>query len=452
MEEKLVDKLIDALWLTPLSVPLFWGIAIAVSIPNVPESWEAITWKTYVLVPLYFLFAIVYTVICIRHNALPRAKNGNSSVLFIIDAESDLFFREIEKKLAAEFEDFSSLEDGKGFKALCVEKKKVQKYNLHNTQDVVDLLQKVNCIFYISVKHRVDLVTNADNFSMQIDYGVLHGDIEEKARQFLLQTDMNNLSAPIKKRRFIKADTIDEMTFTAITLSIICKYVIGLTMLLTGSYLRAYDLFHDAKAALKQDNPEYIAPGFETVLDDRLFCACMAVATYDQDLFFSNKDQALLQDIDSKIEEANRIQPNTYSYFLTKAYVLVALDGDIKQINECIEMCKKNKRQHNWRYSDAFLSAYEDKAAMTIYKKYTQAFKYDQQLNRIVDYIEYILDKHPERYSLHLAAALVYEEMGEKILSKQHYDEYFSLHDDVRLKKVLIDKKRWTPNLSQEKK
>ena len=82
---------------------------------------------------------------------------------------------------------------------------------------------------------------------------------------------------------------------------------------------------------------------------------------------------------------------------------------------------------------------------MLIYRKYNQAFKYNQHLNRIVDYIEYILDNHPDKTSLHLAAALVYDEIGDKILSEQHFNQYFASHDDDRLKKVLVEKKKWTP-------
>lgn len=445
--DTLIDKFLEHFWMKPVSIPIVWIIAIVASIPNLPESFEQIPWKTYCLIPIYAIAAIWYTIYCVQHNRLPRAKDLLSSVLFIIDAENDHFFHEVEKKLASEFEEISSQESKVHFHSLCIEKQKVKKYDLHKSQDIVDLLNKVNCIFFILIKHRVDLTTNAENFSIQIEYGVLHGEIEEKARTMLLQTDMKNLCSPIKQRKFPKADSIDEMTFTAITLSIICKYVVGLTMLLTGDCKRAYDLFHDLKSALSQDNPEFIAPGFEEILNNRIFFTCIAVATYDLDLFFENKDEKLLMDVDSKIEEANRIQPNTYAYFLTKAYVLVALNGDIMQIKNCIEMCKKDKRRNNWRYSDAFLTAYENKAAMTIYKKYTQAFKYDEPLNRIVDYIEYILDNRPERSSLHLAAALVYDEIGESILSKQHFDLYYSTHDDTRLKKLLIGKNKWRPTL-----
>ena len=61
-----------------------------------------------------------------------------------------------------------------------------------------------------------------------------------------------------------------------------------------------------------------------------------------------------------------------------------------------------------------------------IYRKYATAFKYEQDLTRIVYYIEYMLDKEPERIGLHLAAGLVYHEIDEKQLSTEHLQQYLS--------------------------
>lgn len=78
---------------------------------------------------------------------------------------------------------------------------------------------------------------------------------------------------------------------------------------------------------------------------------------------------------------------------------------------------------------------------MSIYKKYSQAFQYDQDLNRIVDYIEYILEKEPDKVGLHLAAGLVYNEIDQKSLAKEHLDWYFAESGDDRIRRVFADKK-----------
>ena len=82
--DSLIDKFLDKFWLTPISVPIVWILAIVASVPNLPDSFDNATWKTYVLIPAFAITVIGYTVYCIVHNMLPRAKDLQSSVLFII--------------------------------------------------------------------------------------------------------------------------------------------------------------------------------------------------------------------------------------------------------------------------------------------------------------------------------------------------------------------------------
>lgn len=105
---------------------------------------------------------------------------------------------------------------------------------------------------------------------------------------------------------------------------------------------------------------------------------------------------------------------------------LVIKHNSLPRARECVKTCKQYKGQNSWRYSDAFLAAYEMRSPLLIYRKYATAFKYEQDLNRIVYYIEYMLDKEPERIGLHLAAGLVYHEIDEKQLSTEHLQQYLS--------------------------
>ena len=110
----------------------------------------------------------------------------------------------------------------------------------------------------------------------------------------------------------------------------------------------------------------------------------------------------------------------------------------------CIKHCKMFKHHNSWKYSEAFIVAFEGRAPMTVYSKYNQAFKHPHPLNRIVDYIEYMIEKEPSRITLHLASGLVYHEFGEDALSKEHFDKYFEICNDHRIKRVLIDKNIWS--------
>lgn len=111
----------------------------------------------------------------------------------------------------------------------------------------------------------------------------------------------------------------------------------------------------------------------------------------------------------------------TYFYNLNMAYVHIALNHDAPAAKKCIEKCKALKEKKDWLYSDAFLSAYCGHAPTTVLSKYNKALKVPyKSLVELVDYIEFVIESEPQKTTLHLAAGLIYEAMGDIKLMKQH--------------------------------
>lgn len=109
----------------------------------------------------------------------------------------------------------------------------------------------------------------------------------------------------------------------------------------------------------------------------------------------------------------------------------------------CVEKCKRSKQNREWLYSDAFLGAYLGLAPSTVLLRYKRAFEvpYDN-LVEIIDYIEFVLDKEPEKTNLHLAAGLVYEEIKDFKLMKKHFSFFWenTKSNDRKIKLLLIAK------------
>ena len=441
--DKIFEKAIDALWLKWLSLPIVWCTLIVSSIGYAPTQPDAITWKEICIWIVFFVTVLIYTLATVKHNLLPRAKECISAVLFIIDAESDQYFQDVKNKLVSEFEGCTFSGNIRHFSAICIMKNRLSKYDLNSKEDLISLLYRVNCMFAVSVKHRVDAVDNAEHIEMQIQYAVLHPEFEGNMQE-LLQSDMNTLSVPVCRRRFVKTETIEQMAYTAKTLRIICQYVIGLVLLLAGCHGEGYEWFKKLYGQYKAESPEEIFKGFNLVLKNRLYVSCLALVSDDQDAFFLDKNVSALDDMNIRLEEANDLFPGTYAYYEAKAYYSIARNSDVATAKACIKHCKMFKHHNSWKYSEAFIAAFEGRAPMTVYSKYNQAFKHPHPLNRIVDYIEYMIEKEPSRITLHLAAGLVYHEFGEDALSKEHFDKYFEICNDHRIKRVLIDKNIWS--------
>lgn len=73
---------------------------------------------------------------------------------------------------------------------------------------------------------------------------------------------------------------------------------------------------------------------------------------------------------------------------------------------------RSSKRKHDVEHIENVLEEWIE----TIIDKYSKAFRFDEDLLAIVDYIEYIIDKDQNRIGLHLAAALVYRQISDTAL------------------------------------
>ena len=161
------------------------------------------------------------------------------------------------------------------------------------------------------------------------------------------------------------------------------------------------------------------------MIDDRIFEALCQIADNLLLCFQKDKSPNTLVEMCKTLQTANRIRPDTYFYNMNMAYAYIILDQDLEAAKKCIKKCKVSKQDTAWRYSDAFLSAYQGHTPQTIISKYKKAFRSPyKSLSQIVEYIEIVLDNEPHRISLHLAAALVYEEMGDVMLMKKHFTTY----------------------------
>ena len=71
---------------------------------------------------------------------------------------------------------------------------------------------------------------------------------------------------------------------------------------------------------------------------------------------------------------------------------------------------------------------------------YSEAFKAPEDLLRIADYIEYIIEKAPDHMDLHLAAALVYDQIEETALASEHFRLYLETEAGKKIAEFIRSK------------
>lgn len=419
-------NLVEKTWLKPKSIPVaFLLLSVTyVALITAVSEWDGVTLTAtmYHIVAIAFALAwLAYSTACIFFHRLKRAPKDCLAVLFCIEAESPKLFAAAESKLVSNFTASLGRNSSIKFKALCVSKDRISRYDLKRDEDCLRLLEKTRAVILVDVQYRTDDVDNPEYFVLKINYGVRHPEFNETAEKALVH-DIGQLGSPLRDRRFEKRETIDVFEFSTQALVFACQYIIGFVLLLTGDGQHSSELLKQARRTAENNSGK----GFDTerltcVVDDRLFAAYIRMAQMCVEKFQKYSLLECLSDAEGALELANDIHPETYSYNLLKAYILVMLHQDGIAAKKCVEKCKQSNLHQDWTYSDAFLCAYAGNTPGHVISKYNKAFKaLDMNLVELADYIEIVCAREPDRLTLHLALGILYCRMGNNKLARCH--------------------------------
>lgn len=446
MREGLLNVL-QKWWLKKKSIPIMFSFLAAVffALATMYDAWEWIEvpmWAYNLTVAVLSAVWVLYMVICLLHDHLPRAPKGSIAVLFCIDAESEQLYKMAKFKLVDQF-NMQVKQGREALFALCVSKEQVAKYDLQDPRSTLSLLSRTNCAIIVHVRYMADDVSNAENYELRIDCGVSHPKFNDKAKEVISQ-DLRTMKKAVGKQRFNKTNAITVFSLTAQTLVCAIQYILGFVYLLSENNRHALDLLLDAKKNIPvvQEKPSELKK-MEELIDDRIYYALCQIGQEFLVEFEADTSLEHLDKLSQILVMANLIRPETYFYNMNMAYVQVALNRDAGAAKKCIDKCKLSKENKDWMYSDAFLSAYCGHAPTTIITKYSRAFRVPyKNLLEIVQYIEFVIEAEPEKTALHLAAGLVYEQIKDAKLMRQHLSIFLSSGKGINQKtRTLLESK-----------
>ena len=383
----------------------------------------------------------MYCWACAKAQRLPVAPPGEMAVLFVISAENNGLYKHVRYNL---YERFSQLDDIEAarFTAICVPKERLKKYHLKQAKDIQQILKKTNCQILVNVSFDVDDVSHADNYEMHIDYNVLQPECGPDEEEVFF-ADIRTLGALVKDQSFVRSQSLGTFKSTAQTLSFSCQYVLSLACLVSKDYDTAIRILEGLKDELTETKGKGSASILNRLVDIRRYDAYINKAYEMITRFEDNLDKAYLLLAADSLDEANLIIPDSYVYCLNMAYVCILLSHDAERARTLIEKCKMTRENDDWKYSAAFLGAYQGNDPMSIYAKYREAFETGYNPVKIIHYIEYILLEEPERKLLHFAAGLLYDNIGDARQMKIHFSWYLEeAIPDKRAERMIGEKMR----------
>lgn len=416
-----LDALINKFLLKPIGFVIAVISSVFICIGFYPNAGEDYV-KFIACVATCFVALITYGIILICINMVPRAKRDELGVLFIIRAENDAIYQEAKFNIVENFKNVVN-KFGTKFTAKCMNASNINNYNLGDKKQIMKLLEKSNCFFSVDIVYQVDSVNNTSNYQLKINTATIHPRLP-KSFIAILRGELLKVSEPIKNLKFTKDQKLEKLEITVEQLSYIVKYILGLTLFLDNSNSYAIALFDE----LYRTDITTVLPNLSPSFNKLYYNVCLAFESECIDEFHDKKDYSKLDVAEHYLNRMNELFPDTYGYHLDMAMLSFIKYKNTKTSIQHITFCRSQNNDDAWKYSDAFLTAYTTLDVNLICKKYEEAIKSEYNIMNIITFIENVLLDEPQKYTLHLALAILYHTYGDKQLMASHLKSFQSVY------------------------
>lgn len=420
--ESLAKKLLERLWPNPISILIIiiiFSLGSTVVIPKQSND-SLIPLIVYIIASIVIILISIFALI--KAYRLPKARIDSCAILFIVDTETDRQFLEIKRKLIDEFAILMKGFSSSVFEVLYIPHCRVASIVKHTKEQNINLLLKTRCNFLINVRLISDDSTNSEYYEMATDFAVLHptykSEISDRFQEELFTVTKNSRNIKYNKQNKIKIIKNASKSFT-----LICTYFFGLCFYLNNDLNEAskicdelYCLVFSTK--LNESVINYLKSNLPRLCFE-IYCS---KAWRSLDKYNTDYQETYLDEFENYLIKANEYLPNTYEFYLNQASYHFLKNRNIYEARICLKECGKITKNNTWRYSEAFLFAYEGKNLLTTYRKYKQAFDISYNLVDLAKFIEHILDVEPDKDGLHFALGLIYHELGDDKLMRDHFE------------------------------
>lgn len=425
MKEHLIKNILDEYWLKPSSIILTFCISILCCLPFFPMDPNQIVRdnelkKFLIIIFVAIVINIFYIILVVNNNYIVKSKNKTIGVLWAINAESKSEYDDTRRKLGESFRDFLPKEFSVIF---------IPYHRMNTLKDISEdkqkkLLIKKKCTIMVFVKLFIDSNGQQNLYELDVSTGILHVKFEENVKMHFLG-ECEKLFKHIHKSKYRSENKIKLLQVTADKLALACRYIVGVSMFYSGYLLYASKILDDLgkKFSNKESMSDYESYIFSLLQPRRyeLHITLSNIYSLIYQIDFSHSEY--LEQMNYHLEAANKVCNNEYDYLLSKAFYYVIAEHDIECARVCIDECKKSKRKE-WKYSEAFLSAYMNQSPSTIYNKYKRAFSNEYNLLYLIDFIENYLHIKPDKVGLYFALGLLYLEVGDDSLAIINFNKY----------------------------
>lgn len=203
--------------------------------------------------------------------------------------------------------------------------------------------------------------------------------------------------------------------FAARNVEIVAKYIIGIAAVFSRDFEYAEQLLLAANQLVVEQNKSNQTPQ-SLALQERIATQIVGLyrswIAFEMRFYTDGRNLEALQRCNGLIERLRAFEKEGQGYndvHQVAAICAFVLDRDLEKAKKEIRACK-NKNEVSWRYSEAFLLAYEGNLDDS-YREYARAFNaplVDPSIpNQCEEFINIVLEQEPQRAWLYFSLGLI---------------------------------------------
>jgi len=441
--EVFFNKISEKIWGKKYSIPFAWLIGAVIIVPFITNVLSAdhisSTWKAVLIVIIFscfFALEVWYVIYVYFKNRIKKAAKGKTGIVLFINAPDKKIYNETREKFGSEF---SNNLIASFFEAIFVPYG-VPNVEYRNREKIIKFLQRKRSVFYLLIDIACDNEGNATYYSVDFDASIIHRTYHPKIEKEYANI-FNAVIHQSKDIDFKKLEMKKKLKAAASDISIECEYLIGTSLYFNYDFNHAEDILRVLFERIAGNQR------WSNICDSIKLMRFVMFSWHAKESMQKyekiESDVLKLEEMNYYLEKANECIKDSYLYHLNKAYYYIAHDLDSASAKVHVNICKQKKKTNNeWRYSYAFLMAYENKTVRTICSSYKTALKVQYNHLELIEFIEKILNREQNCYGLYLALGILYNHLGEKKLQKESINAYImNTSDPDKIKAYLRGKK-----------
>lgn len=362
---------------------------------------------------------------------LPRNKPNKLGIVIAIKTENDVEKKKLQNNLLVELNTYlSNSRIPPIFNVIELGEKWAQKINDGPT--ALSYLRRVRGHFMVYGQMLKGKMKNGQvHYKFRLEGAVIHRPIERFYSDQLSKEFTELLS---KKVTFPEDEELLGFEFTQQWLGVVTKYIIGIAAFLSGDLDLSFDIYNQLDKELK--NIQEAIPAVIEIkrrLPKRIYEVALG---FTHKLYYQYTKTRQVEYIKrSKIylDLLLSLAPNDYTSGLQRAIYYFLIERDISRSKKELDRVKDNPFDLTWRYSMAFLLAYEERL-MEAKKQYDKIVKGYSNGRIICDcerFINDILDAEPNKYGLYfLRGYLNFKIKLDLVLAKKDFEDFLAKSTD----------------------